>query len=229
MSDINRGSSILLIRFHSKILVILTTCVLLLILAFLFFFNKNDYEKPIPLYTVGQPSIGNPNAKVHVVDFQDPKCNNCIVYHNDDYQKLYENFIKTGLVRYTIYLVAELPNSYVIARLFFCVNSQSTDAFFNLLDLYYQNPSLALTEQELNTQLMRLVANSSLNINMNNLQQCTALHTFENQVIANTNYARDIMCGIVQTPTLFVNGIRLVRPTYKELQDLIQLELNKER
>lgn len=217
------------VSFQSRILVILTAGVLLTILAFLLFFNHDNYEKPIPLYTTGQPTIGNENAKVHIVDFEDPKCNNCIVYHNEDYQKLYDNFIAKGLVRYTMYLVSELPNSNVIARFFLCVNSQSTNAFFTLIHQYYQNPSIALTAEELNTQLMRLAENSSLNINLDTLKQCAALKTFENQVVENTNYARDIMGGVIKTPTIFVNGIRLVRPTYQDVQDLVQIELKKER
>lgn len=216
------------IRFQPKTLAIFTACILLLIFSFLIFFHKNGYEKPIPLYTVGQPTIGNPQAKAHVVVFEDLKCNNCIIFHQQNYHKLYENFIQKGLISYTAYLLGELPESNVIARMFFCVNSQSTEAFFTLLDLYYASPPLALTGAEMTTELLRLASNSSLNIDLNTLQQCVTLKTFENQVTENTNYARAIMGGVIKTPTIFVNGIRLVRPTYKELEKLIQLEIKKE-
>lgn len=215
------------IRFQSRILVIFTACILLLVFSFLIFFHKSGYEKPIPLYTIGQPTLGNPNAKVHVVVFEDPKCNNCIIFHQENYQKLSKNFINNGLIQYTIYLLGDLSNSNLVARMFLCVNNQSTKAFFTLLDHYYAHPPLALTGDELNEELIRLATITPLNININNLKQCINLKSFENQIIENTNYARAIMGGVIKTPTIFVNGIRLVRPTYKELEKLIQLEMKK--
>lgn len=213
----------------SKIVITLTAAVLLLVFSFLLFFHHSGYEKPIPLYVKDQPTIGSETAKVHVVSFEDPKCNNCIVYHSQSFQKLYDTYIKTGLIRYTVYLVAELPNSNVIARMMLCVNNQSPTAFFNFLDRYYAAPTLALTPEELNNQLLQLAADSSLGINLDRLKTCTAMKTFENQIVANTNYARAIMGGVIKTPMIFVDGIRLVRPPYEELVKLIELELKKRK
>lgn len=213
--------------FQSKLLVVLTACIFLLTFSFLIFFHRSTYEKPIPLYTVGQPTLGNPEAKVQVVIFEDPRCNNCIIFHQENYKKLYDNFISKDLIRYTVYLLGEMPNSTVTASMLLCINNQSTSAFFEFLGRYYTNPPLALTAEELNSELLWLVENSSLNINSKNLQNCISLKTFENQVLENTNYARAIMGGVIKTPTIFVNGIRLVRPTYGQLEKLIQIELKK--
>jgi len=214
-------------HLRSKVMVTFTASLLLLIFAFLLFFHHTGYEKPIPIYTTGQPTLGGETAKVHVVSFEDPKCNNCIAYHNQDYAKIYEHYIQTGLIRYTVYLVGEIPNSNIIGKILLCVNAQSTPAFFTLLSAYYANPSLALTAEELSSQLLQLAADSQLNINLETLKNCVAHNTFENQMVENTNYARAIMGGVIKTPTLFVNGIRLVRPSYEELTKLIDLELKK--
>lgn len=214
---------------QSKVIVILTSSILLLVFAFLLFFHHTGYEKAIPLYTTGQPTLGLPTAPVHVVCFEDPKCNNCIAYHNEAYEKIYDNYIRPGLIRYTVYLVGELPNSNVIGRMLLCVNSQSTPAFFRLLSQYYAQPSLALTTEEINTQLIRLAEDSQLAIHLGTLKQCVAQNTFENQILENTNYARAIMGGVIKTPTVFVDGIRLVRPSYEQLKKLIDLELKKRR
>jgi protein-disulfide isomerase len=207
----------------------LTAAVLLLIFSFLLLFHHSGYEKPIPLYVKNQPTIGSETATVHVVSFEDPKCNNCIINHNQNFQKLYDTYIKTGLIRYTVYLVAELPHSNVIARMMLCVNHQSPHAFFNFLDRYYAAPTLALTTEELNNQLLQLAADSSLGINLDSLKTCTAMKTFENQSVANTNYARAIMGGVIKTPMIFVDGIRLIRPSYEQLVKLIELELKKKK
>ncbi len=215
------------IRFESRLLVIFTACVFLLTFSFLVFFHKAGYEKPIPLYTTGQPTIGNPSAKVHVVVFEDPKCNNCIVFHQQTYSLIYDNFIKRGLIRYTVYLLGELSNSDIISKTLLCVNNQSTSAFFDILNLYYTNPPLALTAEELRQDLLRLIKNNPVSINMNTLQKCSSSDIFGKQVIENTSYAKAIMGGVIKTPTVFVNGIRLLRPTYAQLEKLILLELKK--
>jgi len=213
--------------FNAKVVVTFTAAILLLIFSFLLFVHHSGYEKPIPLYTKTQPTIGSSQAKVHVVSFEDPKCNNCIVYHNQDYKKLYSSYIKTGMIRYTVYLVGELPNSSIICAALLCANEQSTPSFFQLLDAYYKNPILALTPETIRNELLTIAQNAALPIDFTSLQRCVSSATFDKQVLENTNYARDIMGGVIKTPTVFVNGIRLVRPSYDQLTTLIDIELKK--
>lgn len=211
----------------SKILVIATAGILLFIFSTFFFFHKVGYEAPIPLYTKGQPTIGSPDAKVHVVAFEDPRCNNCIAYHKQEYQRIYKDFIATGLIRYTIYLVAEDPISAMTANLLFCIDEQSTNSFFSYIDAYYNNPPLALTSEEANTILIRLAKETHFGINIDKLLSCNATGRFNSKVVENTSYAKAIMGGVLKTPTVFVNGVRLVRPTYSQLSKLIQYEMKK--
>ena len=216
-----------MLHHYTKAAVLLTTFLLLIALSFVLFFHPQEYAVAIPLYTAGQPTIGDPLAKVHVVSFEDPYCNNCSIYHKTVFKKVEEEWIKTGKIKYTFYLVSSFPNSAAVSSLLFCMNSQSTKAFVNYLDLFYENPLIALTSLELNDELLKLAKKSHLDINLSQLESCFKKGAFQKQVIDNTNYARAIMGGVIKTPMIFVNGIRLLNPSYKEIKSLIDSELKK--
>ncbi len=211
-------------RFPAKFLVIFTAISCLITLSLILFVNRNTDPLPIPLYTEGQPTIGSPNAKVHIVVFEDPQCNSCILYHNENYKKLYDSYIAPGLVRYTIYLVAGLPDASLVTRFLLCTAKQSPDSFFTLLNNYYINPPLAATDKELLQELLRLTNKS---IPTKTLTSCISSKAIQNKVNENTNYAKIIMGGVITTPTIFVNGVQLTRPSYKELIKLIDKQLKK--
>lgn len=210
-----------------KAAVIGTTIFLLIALSFILFFHPKDYPQAIPLYTQGQPTLGDPLAKVHLVAFEDPYCNNCAIFQRTIFKKIEEKYIRQGKVKYTSYLVSSFPNSSFVSSLLFCIHAQSTESFFTYLDLFYQNPLLALTPEELQTELLKLAKKNHLPLDFSELESCSAQGKYQKQVVENTNYARAIMGGVIKTPMIFVNGIRMLNPSLKELEQLIKSELDK--
>lgn len=216
-----------MLHHYTKAAVILTSFLLLIALSFILFFHPKNYPQAIPLYTEGQPTAGQALAKVHVVSFEDPYCNNCIIYHRHIFNQIDEEYIQKEKIKYTLYLVSSLPNSGSVNSLLFCINQQSTKACFDYLDLFYQNPPLALTQDELNSELFRIMKKNRLGVQESMVESCYKKGNFQKKVVDNTNYARAIMGGVIKTPTIFVNGIRVVDPTLKELKALIDQELKK--
>lgn len=192
---------------------------------FLLFHEENPYPPAIPLQTSFQPTIGDSKATVHVVVFEDPLCNNCEVFHKEAYHKLYSEFIAKGKIRYTLFLVAETPLSEPVVNTFLCVNAQSSPSFFTAIDEFYKNPFLALTKEQLQTQLLQMLSHLNLSINQANFEDCVKQNSFAQKAMQNTTYAENIMGGIIRTPTVYVNGIALTRPSYEEVKDLIYKEL----
>ena len=84
----------MIIKFSTKLLVVFTAAFLLAGFTLLAFLHQAKALDAIPLFTKGQPSIGNENAPVHVVVFEDPKCNNCIEeeeYWNYQHRKFFSH------------------------------------------------------------------------------------------------------------------------------------------
>jgi protein-disulfide isomerase len=164
---------------------------------------------------------------VHVVTFEDPRCNNCVAFNQECFTYLENNYIKTEKIKYTSYLVSGVPLSSTINQFLFCVNAQSTQAFFKLLKSYYKNPIIALTKQDLQSDLFDLEEETQLNLSRERLNSCIEKKTYQLQAEENTNYAKAIMGGVIKTPTVFVNGIKISRPNCKDLTILIDKELKK--
>jgi protein-disulfide isomerase len=217
----------MIIKFSTKLLVVITAAFLLAGFTFLALLHQEKALDAIPLFTKGQPSIGNENAPVHVVVFEDPKCNNCIMYHRKTFAPIKKDFIDTGKVRYTVFLVSALKQSATTSNFLLCINSQSSTAFFTFLDALYKNPPLALNDAELIEDLNKQATLLNLSINLNQLKKCADEHSFAKEVMDNTNYARAIMGGVIKTPSVFVNGKKLTRPSYNELKKAINSELRR--
>jgi protein-disulfide isomerase len=217
----------MMIKFSTKLLVVATAFILLLGFTVVVLLHENKQLDAIPLFTEGQPFLGKKNAPVHVVVFEDPKCNNCIIYRRNTYAPLKKEFIDTGKVRYTVFLVSTLKQSATISNYLLCLNSQSTQAFFKYLDALYTNPPLALNDAELIDDLNKQARLLNLQIDLAKLKTCSEEHGFAKEVIDNTNYARAIMGGVIKTPSVYVNGKKLTRPSYNELKKVIQSELKK--
>jgi protein-disulfide isomerase len=217
----------MIIKFSTKLLVVATAFILLVGFTVVILLHENKQLDAIPLFTEGQPFLGKKNAPVHVVVFEDPKCNNCIIYHRNTYASLKKEFIDKGKVRYTVFLVSALKQSATISNYLLCINSQSTQAFFNYLDVLYTNPPLALNDAELIDDLNKQARLLNLQIDLTKLKTCSEEHGFAKEVIDNTNYARAIMGGVIKTPSVYVNGKKLTRPSYNELKKVIHSELKK--
>lgn len=217
----------MIIKFSTKLLVVATSFVLLAGFAVMALLHQAKELDAIPLFTEGQPFLGSEKATVHVVVFEDPKCNNCIIYHRNTFARIKKDFIDTGKVRYTVFLVSALKQSATLSNYLLCINAQSTQAFFTYLDALYSNPPLALNDAELIEDLNKQAQLLNLSIDLNKLKTCSEEHGFAKEVMDNTNYARAIMGGVIKTPSVFVNGKKLTRPSYNELKKAINSELRK--
>lgn len=212
------------ITSSTKFIALLTGAMLLLGFGFYVYFSYRTpkYPPSIPVYTEGQPTLGNKQAKVHIVTFEDPTCSTCRYYHDTVYPQLKRNYIDTGKVKYTVILVAFLPNSRPVAMSLFCAMSQMPHNFFTLLNLFYKEPiSENMSPIAISQKIMTLAKDEDIDLDIADMQNCVATRAFSTKISENTSYAKDLMGGFIQTPTLYVNGMRLMNPSYKELVNYI--------
>lgn len=211
------------IKFLPKYVVLLTSAILLFAFAFYVYYHSYKtphFPAPVPVFTQGQPTEGNPNASVHVVSFEDPSCSNCLEFHQNAYPFLKRNYIETGLIKYTVVLVSFLPDSRPISMALLCALSQSPKDFFRLLEAFYLNPTDPnLSPDVISKNLLSLAQN--LNININAMQNCITNRRYSSEITHNTTYAKDLMGGYIQTPTVYVNGMKIINPTIEQLESFI--------
>ena len=107
--------------------------VLLSVVAFLFL--PQAQAKPAPamqIDTTDQPTRGNPNAKVHIVVFEDLKCIACKNFNNTILPQIKKQYIDTGIAKYTVINLAFIPGSMPAANAARCIYTQNPDGFLAL-------------------------------------------------------------------------------------------------
>ena len=89
--------------------------------------------------TKGRPTLGNPNAKVTVVEFTDYQCPFCSRFEKTTFKQLKENYIDNGKIRW---VVLDMPLSFHNDAMFasqaaHCAAEQGK--FWEIRELFFQN------------------------------------------------------------------------------------------
>lgn len=194
--------------------------------------SARGHEKaPVEIDTVGQPTLGNPNAPIHIVVFKEPKCTSCASFSKDIYPKLKKDFIDTGKVKFTILMTSFLPDSMPAACAMLCVyddKPENTELYYEYMEYIYLNqPSedLDWAKPALLCECAQKVSNS---IDLKKLNSCITHKRYCEAIEKNTEQGNEIMDGSIRTPKTYVNGVEMKSMNYEMLSDYLKDLLKKE-
>ncbi len=204
-----------------KTLVLLTVFILAVIAIGTVTLSGQKLPPPININVQGQPTIGNPNAKVRVVVFEEPKCSHCVTFNNQVYPEIKKELIDTNKILYTVFPVSFLPGSMPAANALLCVFRQNSslpngELFFKYLDHIYLNQPKENRDWGTTEQLIEMAKQTSSEIDLNHLKTCIEQEKFKVQIDKNNQYGNKIM-GHLTTPTVYVNGIRLDSVSFADI------------
>lgn len=205
----------------------ITIIAIIIIAAIVFFFIRPMYiakelPKPVAINTTGQPTIGNPKAKIHLVAFEDLKCSNCARFNVELMPYIKKELIDKNIATYTLINLAFIEESMPAANAAHCVYQQSAKLFFEYTDYIFQHQPPE-TENWATIPNLLNFANDIKDINTTQLSQCLVQSPYDQFIHNNLLQAIKIMPnGIVSTPTLYINGI-IVKPlTRKQIRRVIE-------
>jgi len=218
---------------HIKSLVVFTFAVLILVSGFVYYLYSIDLPPSITLDTEGQPTIGYPKARVHVVVFEEPKCSNCRDFNNDIYPTIKKEFIDTNKITYTSIPVSFLPGSMPAAVALLCVYNAdpeypNNDMFFKYLNYIYEHQPDEHTDWATPEKMIEIAKKTSPSISTSKLKKCIDMDSYRVQIAKNTAYGREVMGGVISTPTVYVNGIKVDEITVDGINKLIKEVLGYE-
>ncbi len=145
------------------------------------------------------PVLGNPEAKVAVVEFTDYQCPYCSKYHTQTFPGLKKEFVDTGKVQYVLRdfplgFHAKAKGAAIAAN---CAGKQ---------DKYWEmNDQLFAKQKELSDDLYAQSA-QSLGLDMDKFGACLKETTQGDEVTADFTAGQQI--GVRGTPTFFVGRIQ---------------------
>ena len=163
--------------------------------------NLNDSEivTSAKLIENGSPIMGNPDAKITILEWGDYQCTFCYKFHQNTLDTIKEDFIKTGKVKF-IFKDFPLngPDSKLAAEASYCAQDQ--EKYWQYHDELYKNWGGERTGWITRESLDKFAEIVDLDIEKFN--KCLDDHKYENKV--NSLYAFGKEIGIDATPSFLV-------------------------
>lgn len=174
----------------------------------------------VAIDTTNQPVLGNPNAKIHIVAFEDLKCANCMRYNETLFPSINTNYIKTGKANYTMINLAFIQGSLPAANAARCIYTQNHSAFFDYVNYIYAHQPPEDQDWATIPNLM-LFATHLSGINADTLAHCLVTMPYVQLFMDNLTLATKVMGNNVSTPAVYINGIKVDPLTWAHAQQII--------
>jgi protein-disulfide isomerase len=167
----------------------------------------------------GAPSEGPANAPVVIVEYADFECPSCKQL-DTILRAMLPNFPQVRLIYKDFPLVDIHPWAMTAAQAGRCAYKQNPGAFWKLHDLIFDNQEL-ISPTNVFDKVQEYATQAGLNAEA--LRSC--ISDPETQVQIQRSMAEGEALNIANTPTLFVNGHRLIGPDAATLEQFIRYEL----
>ena len=166
------------------------------------------------------PVLGDPDAPVTIVSFEDYQCPSCGKSFAETFPRLKSDYIDTGKIKY-VYRDFPLtnihPEALSAAEASECADDQGK--FWEYHDLLFIN------QGNLGTQFYASIA-TTLGLNFEQFAKCMA--SGKNREEVQNDFTYGVSVGVSGTPTFFINGIKLVgAQPYETFQQIIDAELKQ--
>ena len=148
---------------------------------------------------VGSTILGNPDAKITIVEFGDYQCTFCYKFHNEVMKKINEEYIESGDVNF---VYKDFPlngkSSILASEASYCAQQQNQ--FWTYHDMLYDNWGGENTGWITQEVLMGFAKESGLNLEKFN--SCMTNSEFRQKVLNNEQFAKEI--NINATPSFLI-------------------------
>jgi protein-disulfide isomerase len=175
------------------------------------------------LQTKDSPSLGPANAPVTLVEFSDFECPVCRSLH-DALRGLLPNYPQVRVVFKDFPLEQLHPWARTAAIAGRCAYQQDPAAFWKMYDLIYDNQEIISPETAWG-KMMDFAG--QLGLNSDTFKACMA--SPEAGAAVNASHENGIQLEVGSTPTIFVNGRRIVGADPRLLEQYIKYELDQHK
>lgn len=220
---------------NNKIIVIFTLLLFAVVVAVVLIMNKEDktlqessVEKHPPIEK--QPTIGDSNAAVSIVEFGDYKCPACKAWGERIYPQLEELFINTGKAKFSYINVLFHGQESLLASLASeSVYKQNPDAFWSFHKAIFdaQPATQNHDDQWVTTdKLIDLAKIHAPNIDLDQLEEDINAEGTIEEVNIDEQLVKEFDVSL--TPTIMIDGVMLDDPfDYKAIVSLIEKGLEE--
>ncbi|MFD1040271.1 DsbA family protein [Virgibacillus byunsanensis] len=210
-----------------KIAVIITLIIIGLIVALVLISNNNSGSSDGETFDdqpsiEGQPTLGDSDAPVQVVEFGDFKCPSCKAWSDNFYPQLVNDFVDTGKVTFSYINVLFHGEESTLASLAAeSVYKQNPDAYWNFQKALYAEQPSDHNGEWVTTEKILEVANSVSGIDTESLKIALENESEMDEVNKDSQLVTDF--GVELTPTIMVNETMIEDPfDYDAIKNAIE-------
>jgi len=147
----------------------------------------------------GSTILGNPNAKISIVEFGDYQCTFCYKFHKNTMKQIINEYVRDGKVNF-VYKDFPLngPSSIMASEASYCAQKQGE--FWTYHDVIYENWGGENTGWVTRDTLSGFARDTGLELDEFN--SCMDNLTFRQKVLDNEEFAKNI--GIDATPSFMI-------------------------
>ncbi|MEX2460202.1 MAG: thioredoxin domain-containing protein [Paenibacillaceae bacterium] len=178
--------------------------IIALALIILAIIQANQPKKGFPFDYASQPTIGQADAPIKMVEFGDFKCPICKDFATKVYPQLKKDFIDTGKVQLSFINFSFIPGSTSAAIAVESVYHQNKAAFWPYYEAIYKNQQNEKLDWATSDFLTTLAKTENIPVDYDLLKKDIDDKVYEKTVIADNSIASKSKTNA--TPTLFING-----------------------
>lgn len=170
------------------------------------------------------PSLGRDSAPITIIEFADFQCPSCALFHFGAGAAIFEEFVKTGKVRFVFKQFPLLgEESFFAAYAAECAKEKGK--FWEYHDLLFMKQSQSEGENSgvfSLDNLTRIAEEAGLE--KNEFSQCMRAEKYKSAVLADVEDGKK--AGVEGTPTVFINGRKMSgAQTFAEYKKAMEEEL----
>lgn len=221
-------------------MIVALVLIIVILCGVLFVINQKQKEidiskKQVTLKNVdltGQPTLGDENAPVTIVEFADFKCPACKQFSNTQFDKIKSNYVDTGKANFVFINFPFLSQAFQLkdddskrASIYGeAVYAQNKDAFWDYYKAVFKNQGKESISWATDEVLTQLISEHVKDIDLETLKADVKKSEFEDKISIDQKL---VTAGNVSgTPTLFVNGKKITNAfDYDEIANTIENEI----
>jgi protein-disulfide isomerase len=147
--------------------------------------------------------LGNPNAKVTVVEYASASCGHCGEFHRDTFEAFRKKYVDTGQVKFVFREFITPPPQMAAAGFLLARCGGTTERYFDVLGAFFRAQPEIFQTGDLRTPMIRIAQN--MGMSEQQMEACVTNEAALKSLQARVQRAveRD---KIQSTPTFVVNG-----------------------
>jgi len=161
--------------------------------------NKANDLTPQMIMQNGSPLLGDPSAKVTIVEFGDYQCTYCHLFHENTNDALLQQYVNTGKANFVFRdFPLNGPDSVLAAEASYCAGDQGK--YWQYHDELYNNWAGERTGWVNQKSLDKFA--TTVGLDLGTFDKCLSSNTYEQKVMDNQKFGENI--GIDGTPSFII-------------------------